>query len=216
MAVLGLVVWAVIAGTGGGDGGGGRGSPTTLVAPPDPNTTLPPNQLTTFDDPETGISLQYPKSWQRIEAPVRDVRLLLSAGGGNGLTVRVERTEQPTTPENIGNVEAFTEAAVQLNPSARILRKQPITLNGMPGYYYLYTFRDEETGQEGVHAHYFLFQGRKMNILVFQALPADQFEPLAPTFDQVANTFRSQPDPITSPAPASTSTTSAATTAPPR
>ena len=187
--VAGLVLYAVV-----GRSSGGGGPSTTIVPPPNPSTTVPAEQLTTFTDAETGFNLKYPKSWKVVGAPVRDLRLALDAGGGTGLSVRVVRTEQPTTLENIDNLDAFTEAAVNLNPSAKIIRKDRTTLNGMPAYYYLYTFRDDETGQEGVHAHYFAFQGRKMNVLVFQVLPADDFERLAPTFDQVANSFRSDPD----------------------
>ena len=191
--VVGLVVYAVL-GSGSSDGGG----PSVHILPPaNPSTTVAAEQLATFTDAETGFSLKYPKSWQPVGSPVRDLRLALDAGGGAGLSVRVVRTEQPTTPDNIANLEAFTQAAVNLNPSAKIVTKEQTTVNGMPAFYYLYTFRDDETGQEGVHAHYFAFQGRKMNVLVFQVLAADpqaEFERLAPTFDQVTASFRSDPD----------------------
>jgi len=207
-AVMGLVIYAV-AGSGSGATSGGGSRPTATVLPPaNPNTTIPAEQLTTFTDTETGFTVKYPKSWQKVGNPVSDLRLALDAGGGNALSIRVVRTEQPTTPDNIANLEAFTQAAVNLNKSAKIIKKEQTTLNGMPAYYYLYTFRDAETGQEGVHAHYFAFQGHKMNVLVFQVLRADDFERLAPTFDQVTSSFHSDPDiaPSTT-APAATTTT---------
>ncbi len=72
----------------------------------------------------------------------------------------------------------------------------------MPGYYYLYTFIDGETGAEGAHAHYFLFRGRNMYTLVFQALPSDGFSRLSGVFDQIAASLQTRPD--TGPAPTET------------
>ena len=59
-------------------------------------------------------------------------------------------------------------------------------LGGMPGWYYLYTFKDPVSGQRGAHSHYFLFKGRTMFSVVFQTVPQDDFGRLAPLFDRVA------------------------------
>ena len=58
---------------------------------------------------------------------------------------------------------------VASNSTVKVLKEQAISLNGMLGYYYFYTFEDGPV--TAVHAHYFLFSGNKMNILVFQTLP---------------------------------------------
>ena len=57
-----------------------------------------------------------------------------------------------------------------------------------------------------MHAHYFLFSGTKMNVLVFQALP-DDFANVAPTFDMIAESFRSDPNVPAGAAAASTTST---------
>ena len=93
---------------------------------------------------------------------------------------------------------------MRLNTTVDVLKEQAITLNGMIGYYYFYTFDDGPV--KAVHAHYFLFSGNKMNILVFQALP-DDFEKMAFTFDRIAESFRSDPNVGTLPPPTAASNT---------
>ena len=177
-----------------------RGDPGPQPAPE--NTPVP---MTTFRDPETGISLEYPRSWKRVEVPVAEYRLAVDAGNNVAFTVRVVPIQTPATPQNLQNFKAVTDGLVASNPTVKVLKEQAISLNGMLGYYYFYTFTDGAV--TAVHAHYFLFSGNKMNILVFQTLP-DDFEPLAGTFDRVAESFRSDPNvPSASTVPASTTTT---------
>ena len=112
--------------------------------------------------------------WSRCEEGELD----LDAGGSDAVSVRLlQQTEVPTTSENVANIKAFTDGLVGSNKSAKILKVQGITVDGMPGYYYLYTFIDGETGAEGAHAQYFLFRGRNMYTIVFQALPVRGLHP---------------------------------------
>ena len=202
VVIAAVVAFALASGGNGGTSGGA--APTTTAAPGTP-TTLPASQLVTHRDDATGFSIKYPRTWQKADIPADGpVRLVLLAGGLNGVSVRVDRTEVPTTPENLANIKAVTDGIVGTNASAKVLQQREVTFNGMPGYYYLYTFTDEETGAEGAHAHYFLFKGRKMHSLVFQTIPATDFAGLAALFDQVAETFQSDPDlpaPTTTAAP---------------
>jgi hypothetical protein len=171
--------------------------------PPAPENT--PVPMTTFRDPPNGITLEYPRSWKKVEVPVAEYRLALDAGNSVAFTLRVVPIQTPATPQNLQNFKAVTDGLVASNPTVKVFKEQAITLNGMLGYYYFYTFEDGPV--TAVHAHYFLFSGNKMNILVFQTLP-DDFEPLAATFDRVAESFRSDPNiPPTSTVPASTTTT---------
>jgi hypothetical protein len=164
-----------------------------------------PVPVTAFHDPPNGISLEYPRSWKRVEVPVAEYRLALDAGNNVAFTLRVVPIQTQATPQNLQNFKAVTDGLVASNPTVTVLKEQAITLNGMLGYYYFYTFQDGPV--TAVHAHYFLFSGNKMNILVFQTLP-DDFAPLAGTFDRVAESFRSDPNiPPTSSVPASTTTT---------
>ena len=180
-------------------------------APAPDDTPVP---VTRFQDPETGASLEYPRSWRRVEVPNATYRLVLDGGNNLAMTLRVFTTEVPTTAQNLENIKAVTDGIVTSNPTVKILKHQAISLNDMVGYYYFYTFTDD-SGLPAVHAHYFLFQGRKMNMIVFQA-NVDEFERHASTFDRIAESFRSDPRVGSGVAPASTvpSTTAPPTSAP--
>lgn len=186
-----------------GTDGGTTATPTTTTST-GPRVTVPAD-FVTYTDSETGFTLRHPKSWTPAREPEGDVRLVLAAGGLDSVLVRVIRIEQPVTKDNLADVKAFTDAIVS-GSDVQMIQERQVTINGMPGWYYLYTFSDTQSGEKGVHAHYFLFQGRKMNTLVFQALPADGFSRLAPTFDQIAESFKSTPD-SSAPAGSTTSTT---------
>jgi hypothetical protein len=205
-----VVLVAVLAFTLAPGGKGGSGPATSGTTVPGTPATVPASELATFRDDATGFSIKYPRSWRKADIPDGPIRLVLLAGGLNGVSVRVDRTEVPTTSENIDNIKAVTDGIVGTNPTAKVLEQRKVTLNGMPGYYYLYTFTDEETGAEGAHGHYFIFKGRKMHSLVFQTIPPQDFGQLASVFDQVAESFQSDPD-LEAPA----ATTAPATTAAP-
>lgn len=172
---------------------------------PPPATGDIPVPVTTFRDPQTGISVDYPRAWRRVDVPVAEYRLAVDGGDNVAFTIRVVPIQQPATPQNLANFKAVTDGLVGSNETVKVLKQQAITLNGMLGYYYFYTFEDGPI--TAVHAHYFLFSGNKMNILVFQTLP-DDFEAKAATFDRIAESFRSDPNvPSTATAPASSTTT---------
>ena len=180
----------------------GNDSSDDLPPPANPETPIP---VTTFRDAETGISVEYPRSWKRVQVPVADYRLAVDGGNNVAFTIRVVPIQTPATAANLQNFKAVTDGLVASNSTVSVLKEQAISLNGMLGYYYFYTFTDGAV--QAVHAHYFLFSGNKMNILVFQTLP-DDFEPMAATFDKIAESFRSDPNvPSTPAAAASTSTT---------
>jgi hypothetical protein len=167
---------------------------STTIDPEAPGTTLPDSAFTTYTNDAEGFTIKHPETWTYLEVG-DEGGMALDAGGGDAVDVRLlQRTEVPTTAENLENIKAFTDGIVGLNPTAVILKQQAITLNGMPGYYYLYTFTESETGAEGAHAHYFLFRGRNMYTLVFQALPSDGFSRLSGVFDQIAASFETRPD----------------------
>ena len=172
------------------------------------NTPVP---MTTFTDPPNGITIEYPRAWKRVEVPVAEYRLALDGGNNVAFTLRVVPIQTPATTTNLQNFKAVTDGLVGSNPTVKVLKEQAISLNGMLGYYYFYTFTDGAV--TAVHAHYFLFSGNKMNILVFQTLP-DDFEPLAATFDRVAESFRSDPN-VPPPSTASTSAPANTTTSAP-
>lgn len=175
---------------------------------PQPAPENIPEPVTAFRDPETGISVEYPRAWKRVEVPVAEYRLAVDAGNNVAFTIRVVPIQTPATAQNLENFKAVTDGLVASNSTVTVLKEQAISLNGMLGYYYFYTFTDGAV--QAVHAHYFLFSGNKMNILVFQTLP-DDFESMAATFDRIAESFRSDPN-VQSISSSSTTPSSAPTT----
>ena len=172
---------------------------STTLDPAAPGTTLPDDSFAVYTSSTQGFRIKYPKEWTVV--PVEEGELDLDAGGSDAVSVRLlQQTEVPTTQENVANIKAFTDGLVGSVKSNKILKVQGITVDGMPGYYYLYTYIDGETGAEGAHAQYFLFRGRNMYTIVFQANPSEGFTRLSKVFDQMAESFETAPD--TSAAPA--------------
>lgn len=184
----------------------------------------PTDAFVTFTDKETGFSIKYPGKWKRAQRPDPEIRLLVKDEGLDSLLVRVARTPAPF-PADLTGEEAKQVADVVLKRETfapeRILREQAVNVNGAPGYYYLYTFDEAaKTGSgtqtvQGVHAHYLVFQGRRVFVLVFQALPTANFDKLAKTFDTMAESFRIAPLASDAPDPGP-ATASTAPPAPPQ
>lgn len=175
-----------------------------------------PANFVTYRDPADGFSIGYPRTWTRVVPPGNGLALLLNVSGQDAVSVRLFGLQSAVRgAKDLAAIKSVTDGILgTAGTNIQILHQQTFTLNGMPGYYYLYTFPGTNGGPGGVHAQYFLFQGRTMNELVFQAVPASDFPHLAPVFDQVANTFHSSPSfvppaptttaPNTTPAPSST------------
>ncbi|MGI8757894.1 MAG: hypothetical protein ACR2K0_01140 [Acidimicrobiales bacterium] len=177
-----------------GDSGDGDGTtPGAADEAPRSLADLPEGYVT-YRDAETGFTLHHPETWIQTIRPQESQRLVLNAGGDNGVLVRVQETEQPiVTTEDLEQIRPVTDGIAASAAGVEVLATDSVTVNDMPGFFYLSRFTNEETGKSGVNAHYFLFQGRKMNIILFQAVPEDEFERLAPEFDKVLASFRSDP-----------------------
>jgi hypothetical protein len=178
---------------------------TTPPASSSVASTLPESAMQTFSDPDTGFTVKYPRAWERLVPPVADIRLVVNAGGNDGFQVRVAPIQTVATTDNIGNFKAVTDAVVLGDQSARLLQEQLVTVNGHLTYYYLYSFQDPVTNTQGVHAHYFIFEGLRMFMLNFQTVPIEEFPKQAGVFDQIAESFAIPPRPATTePAPTTT------------
>lgn len=148
----------------------------------------------TFKDPAGAFAGAYPSSWKRMTPP--SSAFILLAQGPDGASYEVGKTTitAPVNASNLGAAAKLTEGIVNSGPQVQLLKlkyRQPqvVSVGGMPGLLYLYTFVDPTTGETGAHAHYFLFDGRTMITLVFQSLPSNNFTTLAPEFDRIARTF---------------------------
>jgi len=162
-----------------------------LISPSEPASRPTPGKksgLVRFEDKAAGFEISYPASWRRL--PGGDEVRLVAGRGSASLLVRVAPIGFRIGPENVKDARKLTDELVRASGHAKLLRKPKRTLlGGLPGYAYLYTFRDSDAGALGAHAHYFLFRDDTMITLVFQALPADRLTGLAPLFDRVADTF---------------------------
>jgi len=173
-AVLALVVGGVV----------GR---SIVPSSPEPS----PPATVRFADSLTDVALSYPADWVRRTSPDQGVRILASSNDGvAGVSVSVRKSGLETvTAETLPVVRPLTDDL--LNADTRITVKgQPaaVTVGGLPGYKYTYTYRTQNKS-EGAHVHYFLFKDERLVQLVLQAVPASRLHALAPTFQQIADTF---------------------------
>ena len=190
------------------------------AAPGAPGTTSTtkykvPADFTTFTDEATGVKLSIPRNWeQRSTANLPDKSLRLIAGIPNtndSVSVRVTAYSSEITAENLKDQKNVVDGLLG-EEAITVLVNQTLTLGGLPALFYVYRFTDQATSTAGIHAHFFVYQGRKMVSMVFQALPESRYELLAGTFDLVANSLQVAPGPppaFLEPTPASPATTAA-------
>ncbi len=177
-----------------------------------PSVRKPPGQqeFTTFRDEKAGFSVQHPRSWRAVTEESGDPQVKLVVGpigARDYLRVRViplaseVNIDAKTPQEELNALQGELDKFIDEAPGVtQVHERSRVNLNDLPGWFYLYSFKDETTGEEGLHSHFFLFDGAQMNILVFQALPKSDFRQLSPTFDRILGSFRSLRRPVPSPA----------------
>lgn len=170
---------------------GGRQLVSSPSAGPGSRTTYAAPGIVAFRDPHGLLAGGYPASWHRLTPRQPHVVLLAAGSDGGSLLVRETPLSVPVTLANLTSARRLTDRVVHSGDNVILLRPpQQTILGNLPGYLYLYSFYDPASGARGAHAHYFLFDGRTMITLVFQALPAARIFALAGLFDRVAATFR--------------------------
>lgn len=162
-----------------------------------PATADPPapaaSELVRFDDAASGISIAYPAGWRRISSSAPGVRLL-AQGESSSMLVRTTDIGITVGPRDLDAAKKLTDALVRAAGQPKLLRPaKKVSLGGLPGYLYLYTFLDPATDRRGAHAHYFLFRGQTLMTIIFQTVPAQRFAEFAPRFDRIAETLQVAP-----------------------
>jgi hypothetical protein len=159
-------------------------------------SVAPTEDLVEFRDDQSGFALSYPTAWVRATASNPQIVLVAAEhdpakNQGGSILVRVTPLDAPVGKAQLGEARKATDTMVASSDGVA-LKAEPTETEqgGLPGLYYLYTFRDPVSGQTGVHSHFFLFKDRAMISLVFQALPQGDFGRLAPLFDRVAGSLR--------------------------
>ena len=184
-AVLALVVGGVV----------GRSivpSPSETQAPavaPEPETTSGTRR---FKDTLTDVSIAYPQTWVRRQPSDQAVRLVASSPDASAaVSISVRRSNLETiTADTLPVVRPLTDDLLREDTRIGSLPDPvAVSADGLPGYRYTYTYRDDDGG-DGAHVHYFLFKGDRLIQIVLQAVPASKLSALQPTFDAVASTFR--------------------------
>lgn len=167
--------------------------------PVDPLTGMPEGYRK-YRDEATGFTLAHPETWVPIARPDENRRLLLSAGGDNSLSVRYNLNDEPVDTEaDLQKALPVTDRLAQGTEGAKVVKRQAFNLHGINGISYLSRFTDEETGRSLVNAQYFLFQGRKMFIVLFQVAPdppvepEDEFQRMLPHINAVLDSFTIEP-----------------------
>lgn len=152
--------------------------------------------LVEFRHEQAGFALSYPSAWTRLESTDPQVALVAAEkdpaeNRGGSILVRVIQLGAPVGREQLAEARKVTDGIVTSGEGVE-LKAQPaeIEQGGLPGYFYLYTFKDQASGGRGAHSHYFLFKGDTMITVIFQGLPEEDFVRLASLFDRVAASFR--------------------------
>lgn len=150
----------------------------------------PTGQMTEWRNDQVGIALSYPANWVQLKANNAGVLLLASDGPENSFVVRSVELQKPIGQPELAAAKQETDQVVASNKTAKMITEpKQIELGGLPGFWYLYSFKDEQSGQIGAHSHFFLFKGKTMITMVFQALPVEKFQQSAPVFDQITSSF---------------------------
>jgi len=168
-----------------------------LVLTDPPRSSDPPrsaprgaDELVRFRDTAGGLSISHPAGWRRVASPDPEVRLLVE-GDGASMLVRMSDLGVTVGPDGLRDARKLTDKLVRSAGQARQERPpKQVTLGGLPGYLYLYTFPDRASGGRGAHAHYFLFRGRTLITIIFQTVPSERLAGLAPLFDRIGETLR--------------------------
>jgi hypothetical protein len=146
---------------------------------------------TTFADAAHHYRITYPRGWARTTGA--DGELVVHVRGQDAVSVRAFDLNTAVNTNNVADMRAVTDAILSApNAHLTVLESQLVRVGGLTGLYYLYYF--PAGAKQGVHAHYFLFSGKRMFTLVFQALPATDFQALATSFDSVAQSFAITPN----------------------
>jgi hypothetical protein len=155
-----------------------------------PPTAPRASGFVTYTDTAKHYRISYPRGWQRTTEA--DGGLVLHVNGRDAVSVHEFVLAAQVNTQNVSDMRSVTDAILSApNAHLTVLESQVVRVGALSGLYYLYYFPAGD--QRGVHAHYFLFSGTRMYTLVFQALPAADFQQLAKTFDAVAETFTVTP-----------------------
>lgn len=160
-----------------------------------PSATEPPPSTVRVKDTLTDVSIAYPATWVQRMSEDQAVRLIASSRDASAaVSVSVRKSGLETvTADSLPIVRPLTDDLLREDDRIReVPEPVAVTLDGLPGYRYTYTYRQARA--EGAHVHYFLFKGDRLVQIVLQAVPASKLPELQSTFDRIAQSFRAAPE----------------------
>ncbi|MCA1844740.1 MAG: hypothetical protein LC792_16415, partial [Actinobacteria bacterium] len=134
--------------------GGARPTSSGAVAPPKV-------EFVTYRDDQARFSIDHPRDWEvygrtpaagtQLTNDQPEIKLVLATGtAGNSVQVRVGELGGQVNPPGLQDVQALTDgifAGIAAGANGiKVLNHKAVTINGMIGYYYLYTFNDRASG----------------------------------------------------------------------
>jgi hypothetical protein len=144
-------------------------------------------------DRSAGFQIDYPDSWHQYRPSDPKVQYLVGPDDHDFVQVRViQPLPASFGPGDTQAMKKVSDALLSGQP-INIVQETQTTVGGLPGYQYVYTFKDPASGQTGVHIHVFLFQATRLITLVFQALPESRLQSLARSYDAVLASVRVLP-----------------------
>lgn len=144
-----------------------------------------------FDDRPAGFSIAYPRAWKRLDPVDKQIRLLVTSADEVSLLIRQSPLGLSVTTETLPVVRDLTDSLVRADKTVKLVSQpEPITLDGVPGYRYVYTYGTGATGRRGAHVHYFLFRSKRLLSLVFQVPGSGTSKQDLEALDTIAGTFR--------------------------
>ncbi|MGH2769754.1 MAG: hypothetical protein ACRDJF_04445, partial [Actinomycetota bacterium] len=161
---------------------------------------LPP--ATTVADPVFGWAISFPRSWQRFdERNTGNVRLTVFGPEKRpyvALRVMVNALQKKVPEKELAELkEELSKGLREDIPDVEITSSRVVKLNRLPAIHLVYTFTELQGGQGDpplrlLHSHYYIFNGPKVEQLVFETSP-ESFDRYSKTFDAIAASFRSTP-----------------------
>ena len=161
-----------------------------IVPAPAPAKRVPPTVR--FADTLTDVAVSYPATWRRRSPRDQAVRLVAASPDESvGVSISVRKSGlEPVTGGTLPVVRPLTDDLLRADSRINgVPTPVAVTLDGLPGYRYQYTYRTPDGG-DGAHVHYFLFEDRRLIQLVLQAMPAARLAQEESTFESIAGTFR--------------------------
>lgn len=192
-AVALVLVLALAAGgawmflSGGGSDKTGESATTTFATK---------NGQTTLTDTKAGFTITYPAEWAEVPIPKSAdtpaliiSQHLLRISGTNVLKLQSSTMETPVDEGNLANMRATIEAGLS-NPVANlvVVDVQETKVANLLAVRYIYKYTDENG--PGVHAHFFIFDGKVMHTVMFQVAPVEDYAKYTELFDQVIASFK--------------------------